>query len=64
MKQEPDRVITLAEVAKRTTLSTDTLKREYADYIVRLSSRRLGITEQNVQRLIAMGLDMKRKNDP
>jgi hypothetical protein len=49
-----DQVHRLSAVSKRTTLSVDTIKRRYADLIVRLSPRRCGMTERNV-RIIANG---------
>jgi hypothetical protein len=47
-----NQVRTLDEVSKRTTLSRDTLKRRYAHYIVKLSPRRQGMTERNIQRIV------------
>jgi hypothetical protein len=50
-----NQVKTLDEASKRTTLSRDTLKREYSHYIVQLSPRRQGITERNIQRIATGG---------
>jgi hypothetical protein len=41
--QEWLRVITMGEAEKLTSLSADTLKRRYADRIIQLSPRRLGM---------------------
>jgi hypothetical protein len=42
-KLELESVKTLPEVTKITTLSVDTLEREFPEYIVRLSPRRKGM---------------------
>jgi hypothetical protein len=41
--RELDRIVSLREARKISSLSPDTLKRNHADKLVRLSPRRLGI---------------------
>jgi hypothetical protein len=45
---ELESVRPLSEVRARTSLSEDTLKREYPDYVVQLSPRRLGMKLRHV----------------
>jgi hypothetical protein len=45
---ERERVISLTEAERLTTLSEDTLKRVHADKIIRLSPRRLGMKLRSV----------------
>jgi hypothetical protein len=43
-----EQVVGLPEAAQLTSLSIDTLKRRYPDFIIRLSPRRLGIKLRDV----------------
>jgi hypothetical protein len=43
-----EQVVGLHEAAQLTSLSIDTLKRRYPDFIIRLSPRRLGIKLRDV----------------
>jgi hypothetical protein len=50
--RDPNQVRTLTEVSQRTSLSIDSLKRNYGDLIRRLSPRRLGMTERNIRKIV------------
>jgi hypothetical protein len=49
---ELERVLSMAEVAKFTTLSEDTIERRYAQWIVRLSPRRRGMKLKHVLAIV------------
>jgi hypothetical protein len=45
---ELESVRPLSEARERTSLSEDTLKREYPDYVIQLSPRRLGMKLRHI----------------
>jgi hypothetical protein len=47
-KNNPDRILTLREAAKLTSLSEDTLRRNHPDKIRKLSARRCGMKLRDV----------------
>jgi hypothetical protein len=48
---ELNRIVPLAEAARLSSLSEDTIKREFPNWLVRLSPRRLGVRVADALRL-------------
>ena len=47
-RDDPDRIVTLAEAARLSSLSIDTLRRNHRDKFIRLSERRYGMRRRDV----------------
>jgi hypothetical protein len=47
-KDDPDRIVTLAEAARLSSLSIDTLRRKHRDKFIQLSERRFGMRRRDV----------------
>lgn len=58
---ELQRVCQMGEVTERTTLSPDSVKRHYGDYVVRLSSKRCGMKLEHVLAIANGTLQPRRK---
>jgi hypothetical protein len=50
-KDDPNRIVTLAEAAHLSSLSVDTLRRKHRDKFVQLSERRLGMRRRDALNL-------------
>ena len=46
-KDDPDRIVTLAEAARLSSLSIDTLRRNHRDKFIQLSERRFGMRRRD-----------------
>ena len=46
-KDDPDRIVTLAEAARLSSLSIDTLRRKHRDKFIQLSERRFGMRRRD-----------------
>jgi hypothetical protein len=46
-KDDPDRIVTLAEAAQLSSLSIDTLRRKHCDKFIQLSEHRLGMRRRD-----------------
>jgi hypothetical protein len=46
-KDDPDRIVTLAEAAQLSSLSIDTLRRKHRDKFIQLSEHRLGMRRRD-----------------
>jgi hypothetical protein len=51
LRDDPDRIVSIAEAARLSSLSIDTLRRKHRDKWLRLSERRFGMRRKDVLQL-------------